>query len=99
MPETNEFAPLPMLSSPQNARVKQYVELRNDGNARRAQQRFFLEGKRAVAAALSLPHVTVHEIIFSDHILDDAELVRQAQAKRIPLTRTSKDVFRKIADV
>src|SRR5205823_3821367 len=63
-------------------------------------RRFLLEGKRSVAAALSLPHVIVHEVIFSDHVLgNDLELVEQAQAKHIPLVRVSKDVFKKIADV
>lgn len=89
-----------MLSSPQNARVKEYVDLRTDGNIRREQKCFLLEGKRSVAAALSLSHVVVHELIFSDHILnDDLELVAKAHAKKIPLVRVSKDVFKKIADV
>lgn len=89
-----------MLSSPQNARVKEYVDLRTDGNVRREKQRFLLEGKRSVAAALSLSHVVVHELIFSDHILnDDLALVAKADAKKIPLVRVSKDVFKKIADV
>ena len=100
MPENFNPSALPMLSSPQNQRVKDYVELRTDGNVRREKQRFLLEGKRAVRAALSLPHVLVHEVVFSDHILgDDLELAARAQAKHIPLTRVSKDVFKKIADV
>ena len=40
---------LPMLSSPQNQRVKDYVDLRSDGNVRRERQSFLLEGRRAVA--------------------------------------------------
>jgi RNA methyltransferase, TrmH family len=100
MPDTKSVTELPMLSSPQNERVKDYVLLRTDGNVRRERKRFLLEGKRAVAAALSLPHVLVHELIFSDHVLgDDLELVQQAQSKHIPLVRVSKDVFKKIADV
>src|SRR5471030_1617378 len=96
----NSVSDLPMLSSPQNQRVKDYVDLRSDGNIRREKLRFLLEGKRAVETALNLPHVIVHEIIFSDHILgEDLQLVEQAQAKHIPLVRTSKDVFKKIADV
>jgi TrmH family RNA methyltransferase len=44
--------------------------------------------------------VLVDELIFSDHILGaDLNLVEQAHAKHIPLTRVSKDVFKKIADV
>src|SRR4051794_22860496 len=90
----NPVSDLPMLSSPQNQRVKDYVDLRSDGNIRREKRRFLLEGKRAVEAALSLPHVIVHELIFSDHVLgDDLKLVEQAQAKHIPLVRVSKDVF------
>ncbi|HYF48267.1 MAG TPA: RNA methyltransferase [Planctomycetota bacterium] len=89
-----------MLSSPQNQRVKDYVELRTDGNVRRDKKRFLLEGRKPVHAALTLPHVTVHELIFSDHLLgDDLELVALAQKKHIPLVRVSKDVFKKIADV
>ena len=91
---------LPMLSSTQNQRVKDYVELRTDGNARRERKRFMLEGKRSVEAALALPHIVVHEIIFSDHILGtDLELVERAQSKNIPLVRVTKDVFKKITDV
>jgi RNA methyltransferase, TrmH family len=90
---------LPMLSSPQNQKVKDLVELRTDGNVRRAQNRFMLEGRRAVEAALSLKHVVIYELIYSDHLLSDLALVEQADAKRIPLTRVSKDVFKKIADV
>jgi len=103
LPAMNEhFDPstVPMLSSPQNQRVKDYVELRSDGNVRREKKRFLLEGKRAVIAALSLKHVVVHELIFSDQLLGgDLEMVIRANAQRIPLTRVSKDVFKKIADV
>lgn len=100
MDETNDLSSIPMLSSPQNPRVKDYVELRMDGNVRRDRKRFLLEGKRAVGAALSLKHVVVHELIFSDHLLEgDLELVERARAQHIPLVRVSKDVFRKIADV
>jgi TrmH family RNA methyltransferase len=99
-PDQKSPSDLPMLSSPQNERVKVYVELRTDGNVRREKRRFLLEGKRSVAAALSQPHVIVHEVIYSDHVLgDDLDLVRQAQAKHVPLVRVSKDVFKKIADV
>ena len=94
-----DFSDLPLLSSPQNQRVKDYVLLRTDGNVRREQKRFLLEGKRAVDAALALPHVLIHELIFCEHILDELDLVRRAQAKHIPVTRVSKDVFKKIADV
>jgi RNA methyltransferase, TrmH family len=100
MPEEKSFSDLPMLSSPQNQKVKDLVDLRTDGNLRRERKRFLLEGKRAVAAALSLPHVLVHEIIFSDHILgNDLDLIAKAERNHIPLTRVSKDVFKKIADV
>jgi TrmH family RNA methyltransferase len=100
MPTESSFADLPMLSSPQNERVKEYVALRTDGNVRREQQRFLLEGRRSVSAALSLPHVRVHEVIFSEHLLgDDLGLVEQARSRGVPLVRVSKDVFKKIADV
>jgi RNA methyltransferase, TrmH family len=100
MPDTFDPSDLPMLSSPQNQRVKGYVDLRTDGNVRREQQRFLLEGKRSVAAALGLKHVRILELIFSDHILgSDLALVAQAEKKNVPLTRVSKDVFKKIADV
>lgn len=100
MNQSFDPATVSMLSSPQNQRVKDYVELRSDGNVRREKKRFLLEGKRAVAAALSLKHVVVHELIFSDQLLGgDLDLVVQAHAKHIPLTRVSKDVFKKVADV
>jgi len=89
-----------MLSSPQNPRVKEYVDLRSDGNLRREKQCFFLEGRRSIEAALSLNHVKVLELIFSDHILgDDLSLIAKARAKNVPLVRVSKDVYKKIADV
>ncbi|HYG77249.1 MAG TPA: RNA methyltransferase [Planctomycetota bacterium] len=100
MNQLQDLSTLPMLSSPQNPRVKEYVELRTDGNIRRDKKRFLLEGKRAVAAALNLKHVTVHEIIYADHLLQgDLELVHLAASRRIPLTRVTRDVFKKIADV
>jgi TrmH family RNA methyltransferase len=100
MPEPSQFTDLPLLSSTQNQRVKDYVALRTDGNVRREQQRFLLEGRRGVAAALALPHVRIHEIIFAEHLLGgDVEPVRQAQARGVKLVRVSNDVFKKIADV
>jgi len=114
MRNESRFSALPMLSSPQNARVKEYVALRVDGNFRREKQCFLLEGRRAVAEALgplTLPsplggegwgegRAGVREVIFSEHILgEDLQLVAQAQAQGIALTRVSKDVFKKIADV
>jgi RNA methyltransferase, TrmH family len=100
MIDFSDLAALPMLSSPQNQRVKDYVELRTDGNVRRDKKCFLIEGKRAVAAALSLKHVQMQELIFSDHLLgDDLHLVAQAQQKKVALVRVSKDVFKKIADV
>jgi len=100
MPLESRFSDLPLLSSPQNQRVKEYVALRTDGNLRREKQRFFLEGRRAVAAALGLPHVRVHEVIFCEHLLgEDLELVVLARARGISLTRVSRDVFKKAADV
>lgn len=100
MTTADSLSALPLLSSPQNQRVKDYVALRKDGNVRRERQRFLLEGRRAVAAALNLPHVRVHEVIFSDHLLGaDLGLVEQARAGGLPLTRVSKDVFKKVADV
>jgi len=94
-----DLASLPMLSSCQNARVKNYVDLRCDGNLRREQKRFLLEGKRSVAAALNLPHIQVHELIFSEQLLEDMQLVEQGFERNIPITRVSKDVFKKITDV
>jgi len=100
MNDTFDLTALPMLSSTQNQRVKDYVELRTDGDVRRDKKRFLLEGKRVVAAALSLKHVVVHEIIYADHLLlGDLDLVLQAHARGIPLMRVTKDVFKKIADV
>jgi TrmH family RNA methyltransferase len=80
--------------------VKDYVELRVDGNVRREHGCFLLEGRRAVASALSLPRARVSEVVFSDHILgDDLSLVHKALQKNVPLVRVSKDVYKKIADV
>ncbi len=75
------------------------AELRTDGNVRREKRSFLLEGKRAVEAALSMAHVRVLELVFSDHLLgEDLSLVERAQAKQVPLVRVSKDVYKKVAD-
>ena len=91
---------LPMLSSPQNQRVKDYVDLRSDGNVRRERQSFLLEGRRAVASALAMPRARILEVIFSEHILGaDLGLVQKARERNVELVRVSKDVYKKIADV
>lgn len=87
------------ITSPQNEHVKQLVELRKDGKVRRDRGEFFLEGRRGVAAALALPQTEVREVIYCPHILDDESLVDAARARKVPLTKVSKDVFKKIADV
>jgi TrmH family RNA methyltransferase len=87
------------LTSPQNPHVKELVELRKDGEKRREQQRFFLEGRRGVAAALDAPGIVIHELLFCEHLLEEPELVERARAKGVPLVKVSKDVFKKIADV
>jgi TrmH family RNA methyltransferase len=88
------------ITSPQNARVKELVALRKDGVLRRELKRFLLEGRRGVAAALDAPHVTVHEVIYCEHLLGpEKSLPDKARDKGVPLVRVSKDVFKKIADV
>lgn len=90
------------ISSPQNQRVKELVALRKDGEARRAAQRFFLEGPRGVAAALDAPHVVIHEVVYCEHLFGGGAgeaLLERARQKGIPLLRVTKDVFKKIADV
>ena len=87
------------ITSPQNPHVKELVELRKDGELRREQKRFLIEGRRGVAAALEAAHVLVHEVLYCDHVLEEPELVERARRKGVPLVKVSKDVFKKIADV
>ncbi len=88
------------ITSPQNERVKAWVELRKDGNARREQRRFFLEGRKGVQAALDAPGAKILELIYCDLLLDgDLAPVEQAQKRGIETVRVSKDVFKKAADV
>lgn len=87
------------ITSPQNAHVKELVDLRKDGEARRARGAFFLEGRRGVAAALAAAHIEICEVIYCPHILDDESLVNAARSRDLPMTKVSKDVFRKMADV
>lgn len=91
-----------LIASPQNPWVKDLVNLRKDGEARRAQRRFFLEGLRGVEAALNLEHVAIHELVLCEHLLS-AEAHRAlsagAQRKGVSIVRVSKDVFKKLADV
>jgi len=94
--------PEKFITSPQNEYVKEIVELRKDGEMRRARGRFFLEGRRAVEAALSAESVTIHELIYCEHLFNDtacAAAVERAQEKNLALVRVSKDVFKKMADV
>jgi len=91
--------PTGLLTSPQNPYVKALVELRKDGELRRAEQRFLIEGKRAVAAALAQNRTPVLELVYSENVLgSDLDLVEQARAKNIRLVPVTKDVFKKIAD-
>lgn len=90
------------VSSPQNDWVKEIVELRKDGELRREKGRYFMEGRRAVEAALSLQKPVLHELIYCEHLWREpgwSELVDRAKEQNVPLVRVSKDVFKKIADV
>lgn len=90
----------PLISSPQNERVKEYVALRKDGELRRKLGRFFLEGRRATAEALAAPRVRVLEVLYSDHLLgEDLHPVPQAAAQGIKTVRLGGHAFRKAADV
>ncbi|MCW8131661.1 MAG: RNA methyltransferase [Planctomycetota bacterium] len=91
-----------LVSSPQNDWVKEIVELRKDGEARRERQRFFLEGRKAVEAALEADGAAIHELVYCEHLWRDESwggVVEKARAQDVPLVRVSKDVFRKLADV
>jgi TrmH family RNA methyltransferase len=100
---TRENDPLrsgPMLSSPQNERVKEYAALTKDGELRRKLGRFLLEGRRGTREALSAPGTKIVEILYSDHLLgDDLSPIPDAAKRGVKLTRVSMHVFRKIADV
>jgi TrmH family RNA methyltransferase len=87
------------ITSPQNEHVKELVELRKDGELRRERGEFFLEGRRGVAAALSASHIEVRELIHCPNLMEDETLVEAARARKVPLVKVSKDVFKKIADV
>lgn len=87
------------ITSPQNSHVKELVELRKDGETRRARGCFLLEGQRAVGMALAGPATEVLELLYCDKLASDLSLVESARAKGVALTAVSKDVFKKIADV
>lgn len=94
--------PEKFITSPQNEYVKELVELRKDGETRRVRKRFFLEGRRAVETALSTATVTIHELIYCEHLFNDpacGAVLERANEKGVTLVRVSKDVFRKMADV
>ena len=94
-----QFKDCPFITSPQNEKVKQWVELRKDGNVRRDRKLFFMEGRRAVATALEQAPKSITDLIFTELILDDLSLVEKAGELGVPMTRVSKDVFKKVADV
>ena len=79
---------LPMLSSPQNQRVKDYVELRKDGNARRERQCFMLEGRHAVASALALPQA---QFVDATELLQEVREVKSAE--EIAVLQCSVDII------
>lgn len=90
------------VSSPQNDWVKEVVELRKDGELRREKGRYFMEGRRAVEAALSLEKPVLQELIYCEHLWREpswGELIEKAKERKVPLVRVSKDVFKKLADV
>jgi len=87
-----------LISSPQNPHVKDLVRLRKDGEARREQGAFWLEGERAtreaVAKGLAL------ELVWSPNLAPDAQdLAERAERAGARVTRVGKDAFRKLADV
>ncbi len=89
-----------LLTSPQNTHVKELVKLRKDGNVRRKEGRFFIEGCRAVAAALDHAQAGIEELLVCDRLLGDGHaLSERARESGCPVTRVSKDVFKKLADV
>lgn len=95
------------ITSPQNPRVKFWVELRKNGEARRAAGLYQLEGLRAVESLARTPEA------IQDLIVAWREIERQApaampraraiadavQAAGGNLIDVSRDVFKKIADV
>lgn len=87
-----------MITSPQNSKVKALVRLRKDGNARRAEGRFFVEGRAVVAAALETGAPVV-EILYSPNLLGrEHPLLARAARAGLEVIALSKDCFRKIAD-
>ncbi|MCX7804354.1 MAG: RNA methyltransferase [Planctomycetota bacterium] len=91
------------ISSPQNPKIKELVELRKDGNLRRAKGCFLVEGRKAVEAAMEAAGgEAVVELIVSPNLLGEDAAARYeewARERGRPVLRVSKDCFRKIADV
>lgn len=90
-----------MINSPQNAFIKRLVALRKDGNFRKAEGAFLLEGTRAVRDALKSQHTVGHLVLSKNLLGSDVteELMQLAADHGVPVTHVSKDCFRKIADV
>ncbi|MGH7142506.1 MAG: TrmH family RNA methyltransferase [Planctomycetota bacterium] len=95
------------ISSPQNAQVKLWVELRKNGDARRAAGLFQIEGLRAVESLARTPERIQDLIVAWKELERQApEALPRAQAVAAQVAAAggrvvdvTRDVFRKIADV
>lgn len=87
-----------LITSPQNERVKYWSKLQRDGNFRREEGKFVLEGGRLVKTALSLGSVSVvmHCPKYAPH---PCEVVELAQTKGIEVVELGHTAFRKLAEV
>jgi len=84
------------ITSPQNERVKSWVRLQRDGEARREAGQFLLEGKRLVSAALAAGRVRT--LLYSSRLAGEDSLVAEAAARGAEVVELSAAVFRKVAD-
>ncbi len=95
------------ITSPQNPRLKSWVLLQRDGNARRERREFILEGRRLVEPALELRRVKT--LLYSEKFIarSDASadakgedpILKDARAGGIECIELSMAAFRKLADV
>lgn len=97
--------PRNLITSPQNERVKSWVRLQRDGNARRERGELVLEGKRLVASALELGRVKV--LMHCPKLAGGgpdvpslvASLVDKARSRGIEVVELGHTAFRKLAEV
>ncbi len=86
------------ITSTNNAKIKNLIQLQKKSNARKALQEFVIEGKREIVAALK-NHFQLKSIFFYPELFSEAEIhqLLNTYEDKPEVIKISKNVYRKIA--